>query len=151
RLQPVEEVGHLGRDEQTVPSAELGDPLAGTDKLLSPSLQFAVDLGNRRGELIGVGGEQLLDAGEWHAVLGEGLDLYQVDGVLGAVAPIARRVARRLREQAALVVMADSLDRDARVGSELADRDRVGWSAFNPLAAQEAHQASGSRGGTRLG
>lgn len=46
-------------------------------------LQLMVDLGDRRDEPVGVDGEQFLDAGEWHACLGEHLDLDQGSGVLG--------------------------------------------------------------------
>jgi hypothetical protein len=54
-----------------------------------------------------------------------GLDLDQFGGVLGAVAPVARGVARRLGEQATLVIVADGLDGHAGVGGELADGDHA--------------------------
>src|SRR6266581_7755290 len=69
--------------------------------------------------------------------------------MLGAVAPVARRVARRLLEQAALVVMADGLDRHARVVGELADGDHVPKFPFGQLAAKDVHHVTGYRGGTR--
>ncbi len=55
----VEVVGDLRGDEQPAAGAELGDPLAGAEEFLGPFLQVAVDLGDRRGEPVGVGGEQL--------------------------------------------------------------------------------------------
>jgi hypothetical protein len=55
--------------------------------------------------------------------------------VLGAVAPIVRGVARRLGEQATLVVVADGLDRHARVGGELADGDHALATPFDQLDA----------------
>ena len=58
-MQPVEVVGDLSRDEQPVAGAELGDPLAGAEDFLGSFGQVAVDLGDRRGEPAGVGGEQL--------------------------------------------------------------------------------------------
>jgi hypothetical protein len=88
-VQSVEEIGDLRGDEQPVAGAESGDPLAGADELLDPFPQLMVDLGERRGESFRVGGEQLLDAGERHAGVGERFDLDEVDGVLRAVAPVA--------------------------------------------------------------
>ena len=129
--QLVEVVGDLRRDEEAIAAAELGDPLAGAQEFRDPFLQLAIDLGDRRRELIGVSGEQFLDAGERHARIGERLDLNQGDGVPGAVTPVTRRVARRLLEQAALVVMADGLDRHARVFGELTDGDRLLRSRFS--------------------
>jgi hypothetical protein len=73
--QPVQVVGDLRGDEQPVTAAKLGDPLAGALELFGPLLQSVVDLGDRRGEPVGVGGQQLLDAGQRHARLGEGLIL----------------------------------------------------------------------------
>src|SRR5260370_21628705 len=68
--------------------------------------------------------------------------------MLGAVAPVARRVARRLGEQATLVVVADRLDRHAGEAGELADGDHVLRSPFDQLAAQDVHHVSRYPGGT---
>jgi hypothetical protein len=94
--QPVEVVGDLRGDEQPVAGTELGESPAGTEEFLGPFLQVTVDLSDRPGKPVGVGGKQLLDAGERHAGLGERSDLDQVDGMLGSVTPVARRVTRRL-------------------------------------------------------
>src|ERR1700730_17901267 len=71
--------------------------------------------------------------------------------MLGAVAPVARRVARRLGEQATLVVVADRLDRHAGEAGELADGDHVLRSPFDQLAAQDVYHVSGYRGRTPPG
>src|SRR4029077_19853665 len=123
--QPVEVVRDICGDKQPVTTAETCDPLASPTELPGPLLQGAVDFGDRRREPVGPGGEQLLDAGKRHAGLGERFDLDQVDGVLGGIPPVARRVTRRLLEQTALVVVAYGLDGHAGVRGELADRDHL--------------------------
>ena len=82
-VQLVQVVGDLRGDEQPVAGAEAGRCARGYGAIsVARSGQVAVDLGDRRGEPVGVGGEQLLDAGQRYAGLGQRLDLDQVDGVL---------------------------------------------------------------------
>ena len=69
-----------------------------------------------------------------HTPLGQRPDLDQVDGVLRGVAAIPRSVARRLCQQAALVVVPDGLDRHARVARELTDGDHAFRSPFDQVA-----------------
>ncbi len=125
QMQPVEKVGDIRRDEQPVAAAKLGDPLAGTHELFGSSLQVVVDLGDRRRELVGLGGQHPLDPGQRHTRLGQRPDLDQVDGVVRGVPAVPRRVARRLGQQAEPVMMPDGLDRDARVTGQLTDGDHV--------------------------
>jgi hypothetical protein len=99
-------VDHLGRQREGVGA---GEPAHGHAVRLEPAdlvAQLGVDLGQRGGELVGFGLEQLPNAGEGHARLAERLDADKIDDRLGVVAPVPGGVAGRLREDAALVVVA---------------------------------------------
>jgi len=124
-VQPVEKVGDLRGDEQPVATAKLGDPLAGTDEHFGPSHQVMVDLGDRRRELVGLGGQQFLDPGQGHTGLGQRPDLDKLDGVPSGVPTVSRRVARRLGEQTSLVIVPDGLDGDSCIVRQLTDGDHL--------------------------
>src|SRR6266852_2607402 len=74
-VEQLEEVSDLCGDEQPVAATEASNALARAAQLPGALLQVVIDFGNRRGELIGVGGEQVLDAGQGHSGLGKSLDL----------------------------------------------------------------------------
>ena len=61
-MQLIQVVGDIRGHEQPIASAEVRNPLTGAKQLLGTFLQLAVDLGDRRRELVGFGREQLLDA-----------------------------------------------------------------------------------------
>jgi len=61
-VQLIQVVSDIRRHEHPVASIDARDPLTGAKQLLGAFLQLAVNLGDRRGEGVGVGRQQLLDA-----------------------------------------------------------------------------------------
>src|ERR1035441_6687663 len=117
----VEEIGYLGRQDESFAGNQPGELPAELFEVPDPALERLVDLGDGAGELGGVEIEELTDPVEGHAGVGEGLDPDQVDHGLGVVAAVARAVTDWLSEQAPLVVVADGPDRDTDVSGELTD------------------------------
>lgn len=97
---PARKVSDLARDEESIAGPEPGDPLPGAPKFRGPFLQIAIDLGHRRGESVGIGREQLFDAGEWHPGLGK-VDAVEYEMLSVGIAQAAdgNRVACRLDGQ----------------------------------------------------
>ena len=136
----VEEADELGRQEHALAAGEVGDPPAAVLERPDLLLQGLVDLRHRLGELLGSGVEQLVDACERHAGVGQDLDAHEVEHGLRVVAPVARGVTRGLRQQAALVVVAHRADGHPDVLGELADGEhrRVAHAARGRLKAARA-------------
>jgi hypothetical protein len=82
-------------------------------------------------ELIASCEPEVPDAGQGNSGFGEGSDLDQVDGVAGAISPVAGGVAVRLGWQSLGVVHADRLGRHPDVPGELPDGDHAAMTALD--------------------
>ena len=87
-----------------------------------PRAQVGVQVLQRLRELILARLEQLGHPGQRYAGLGQGPDPDQSNDGVRVVPAVARAVARRLRQQPALVVVADRADGHAREVRHLGDR-----------------------------
>jgi hypothetical protein len=123
--QAVQVRDRLGRQRQAVARGKLRDPLAVTLALPDFGPQAAVDVLRRRRELLLAGRQQLLHPGKRYTGVGQRRDPDELHDGRGVVAPVARVVTLGLGEQSLGVVVAYGADRDARVGSELTDRQHV--------------------------
>ena len=87
--------------------------------------QAAIDVLDRRGELLLVGRQQLVHPRQRHAGVGQRPDPDQLDDGCRVVAPVPRLVALGLGQQPLGVVVAHRPHGHAGVGRELADRQHV--------------------------
>ena len=113
--QPVEVVHDALRQRQVLPGGEPGEPLAGGLQPPDLGAELLVDLLDAAGELLGAGVEQVLDAGERHTGVGQGVDPDEPDHGRGVVGAVAGAVALGLGQQPDLVVVAYRPHRHAGV------------------------------------
>jgi hypothetical protein len=135
-LEPAETfevVDCLGGQREAVACGQLGDPFSMPLALGDLGEQASVDVVDRRTELVLVGPEELVHSGEGHTGVGQGPDPDQLDHRRSVVAPVARPIACRLRQQTLRVVVTDCAHGHAGVRRELADGQHLGARSIEPV------------------